>query len=531
MATKDGYSWTPQEGTQAGGLNTRGVIQPSSSLSSPSDHVYDAVVVGAGYAGLAAVRDLCDRGFSTLLLEARDRIGGRTYTVESEGRLYEMGGTWVTHHMAYLFREMVRYGMDRDLITTHNRGYDCDYYTMNVPGAKPRRMTHEEAGQIMGRAWNIFVDVDGVQCKNICPLPHAQLDNIMVNRADVEKWDKYSCQQRLEEVEHLLNPEERGLLVALLLHITGGTMDNSSLWDMIRSQALMVYTPENFGPIWTTYKLREGQSTLALKLFQDAQSNKLDYAFNTPINGITEDKNGIVSVKTQDGQVFRARRVISTIPLNVLRTIDFSPALSEKRQQAINIGHVNFMTKIHAQVAEKGLASWNGMRFPNLLMFGYGDGVTPKGDAHIIGFGKDERDTFIPERDPEKVVDAFQKLHPMEVKKTVSHPVTTPLPFGNPSDMLIHRSFTIGTQILGLWEVQPGGRLPSCPNTRMSYKVVTVISSSHRVTGPTVGVLPSMVHWSRAQLRHKISPTNYGRRLRSHSYYQNCCKDATSGIR
>lgn len=68
------------------------------------------------------------------MLEARDRIGGRTYTVETDGIKYEMGGTWVTHHMGYLFQEMVRYKLDRDLITTHQRGYGADYYSMNIPG-------------------------------------------------------------------------------------------------------------------------------------------------------------------------------------------------------------------------------------------------------------------------------------------------------------------------------------------------------------------------------------------------------------
>lgn len=78
------------------------------------------------------------------------------------------------------------------------------------------------------------------------------------------------------------------------------------------------------------------------------------------------------------------------------------------------------MNKIHADVEGSGLTSWNGMRYPNLLMFGYGDGVTPSGRAHIVGFGKDERATFVPGRNPEKAVDAFQKLHPMEVNKMVT---------------------------------------------------------------------------------------------------------------
>lgn len=52
-----------------------------------------------------------------------------------------MGGTWVTHHMAYLFKEMTRYKMDQDLTLTHHRGYDNDYYTINVPGKLPAHMS------------------------------------------------------------------------------------------------------------------------------------------------------------------------------------------------------------------------------------------------------------------------------------------------------------------------------------------------------------------------------------------------------
>lgn len=210
------------------------------------------------------------------------------------------------------------------------------------------------------------------------------------------------------------------MLNGLILHISGGTMENTSLWDMIRSQALMAHSVTNFGPIWTTFKLREGQSALASAIFQDAVDNGLQYSFQTAIRSIIDRSNSFSSVLSDSGREFRARRVVSTIPLNVLHSIHFEPPLSPTRQQAINIGHVNFMTKIHADVKETGLVSWNGMKLSNLLMFGYGDGVTPNGDAHIVGFGKDERDTFIPERDPEKAIEAFKHLHSMEIKKMVA---------------------------------------------------------------------------------------------------------------
>ena len=63
--------------------------------SNPLPSQVDVVVIGAGAAGIAAARRLTRPGLSLLVLEARDRIGGRAWTVRAEGEGLDMGCGWL----------------------------------------------------------------------------------------------------------------------------------------------------------------------------------------------------------------------------------------------------------------------------------------------------------------------------------------------------------------------------------------------------------------------------------------------------
>lgn len=56
---------------------------------------FDTIVIGAGIAGLTAARLLSDAGRRTVILEARDRIGGRVFTDRSDGFVTDRGASWI----------------------------------------------------------------------------------------------------------------------------------------------------------------------------------------------------------------------------------------------------------------------------------------------------------------------------------------------------------------------------------------------------------------------------------------------------
>ncbi|MGI5328725.1 flavin monoamine oxidase family protein [Actinomadura nitritigenes] len=99
----------------------------------------DVVVIGGGLAGLVAARELVEAGMDTVLLEARDRVGGRTWTTtfEPAGAVVDLGAEWVAPacHGAVV-RETGRYGIELLLDQNQGMGEDDDRADPLDPAAR-----------------------------------------------------------------------------------------------------------------------------------------------------------------------------------------------------------------------------------------------------------------------------------------------------------------------------------------------------------------------------------------------------------
>ena len=108
----------------------------------------DVVVIGGGFAGITAARDLQKRGFKVLVLEARDRLGGRTWSEDRNGFHVELGGTWVHWTQPFVWAEKERYGLEVQETpgcNTSAAGHDPSATTAPPQTAAERRLAESEA--------------------------------------------------------------------------------------------------------------------------------------------------------------------------------------------------------------------------------------------------------------------------------------------------------------------------------------------------------------------------------------------------
>lgn len=220
-------------------------------------------------------------------------------------------------------------------------------------------------------------------CRTLIPFPHAGFHN-----PEARKYDRMSVLDRLNEISQTLTPNERASVESFILLCSCGALETTSLFEFLHWWALGGYNYQGCMDCLISYKFKGGQSSFAIKFFNEAMSSgNLSYAFNSPVKSI-HDEGEQVTLTTRDGRIYTASRLISTIPLNVLSDVEFNPPLDQNRAQATKIGHVNQCVKVHAEISNKDMRSWTGITYPfNKLTYAIGDGTTPAGNTHVVCFG------------------------------------------------------------------------------------------------------------------------------------------------
>ncbi|OQV01295.1 hypothetical protein CLAIMM_06676 [Cladophialophora immunda] len=378
--------------------------------------IFDVVIIGTGYTGLTAARDLTTAGLRVLLVEGRDRLGGRAWTSAIDGYQFELGGTWVHWFQPHVYRELSRYEMENELLFSPDYTKEKNYFTF-VTEHGSRQMSHEEEMKLFSRAIEKFVNVDGLLGKGVMPFPFNQYWN-----TDVLQYANMSIADRLDQIKNDLSDDERNAITAITLVCSGGTRENSAFLDFLRWWAASGHDYKNFMETVIVLKLKCGQSAFALRFFREALgSGKLSYTFNTTVSFIDSSLPDAVHIHARNGREFLAKRVICTVPLNVLHKVEFNPPLPPEKRDAINHKHVNQIVKLHAEINDPGMRSWSGATYPdNKLLFGAADGTTPAGTTHCVFFGCHENHLHA-EEDIDGALKALEKFAPMDVQRLVSH--------------------------------------------------------------------------------------------------------------
>ena len=208
---------------------------------------------------------------------------------------------------------------------------------------------------------------------------------------EARAWEALSIADRLEQIRGALTEIEFCILQSSIQSIVGNDDFTAvGVFDVLRWWALSGYSANGIMEFSETYKLQDGQTHFALHFFKEALATKrLSYSFRCAIQSVT-DANNLVTVVTNDRRVFSGRRVISTMPLNTMREVQFNPALDTLRNEATELGQVHKGMKMHFEIdkAEKRpLMAVSHSQSP--IVNGLGDGKTESnGCRHLIVFGK-----------------------------------------------------------------------------------------------------------------------------------------------
>lgn len=284
------------------------------SQSDSSVRTAEVLVIGAGISGLAAARTLVDKDLSVIVLEARNRIGGRTWTDSSLGLPLDLGASWIHGVSGNPITKLAQQFGAKTIATDEENGV-----VFNSDGSE---MSDSDYAEIKDLFESIYEEVAAMQeeTENDMPLQQA-FDEVIATRG--------LSTDELHKLQHFIQGE-----FALEL---GADADHLSLWEWDQD--------EEFGGEEVIFPDGYNQIT-------DGLAQGLDIRLGVKVESVIYGADG-VEVETSSG-TFSGEKAVVTLPLGVLKqaSVKFEPPLPEWKQSAIDRLDMGVLNKVYLKFPE-----------------------------------------------------------------------------------------------------------------------------------------------------------------------------------